>query len=114
MIPGSDVAGAVIAVGPNVTRFGEGDRVLGHGVGLFLKELKGCVFQAHTVLRTNMACKIPDGVSFEGAAVIPLGFFLSCMCAVPGQLFEPAADNGPIPEANRKGTLNLGWSVKSG
>lgn len=81
MITGSDVAGVVIAVGPNVTCFKEGDRVLGHGVGLFSKELKGCAFQVHTVLRTNMASKIPDGVSFESAAVIPLGFS-SAACAL--------------------------------
>ncbi|KFY20834.1 hypothetical protein V491_03388 [Pseudogymnoascus sp. VKM F-3775] len=81
MITGSDVAGVVIAVGPNVTCFKEGDRELGHGVGLFSKELKGCAFQAHTVLRTNMTSKILDGVSFESAAVIPLGFS-SAACAL--------------------------------
>lgn len=74
MILGSDIAGVVIAVGPKVTRFKEGDRVLGHGVGMFLREPQGCAFQAHTIVRTNMASEIPDSISFESASVIPLGF----------------------------------------
>ncbi|KFY07948.1 hypothetical protein V492_06672 [Pseudogymnoascus sp. VKM F-4246] len=73
MIPGSDVSGVVVSIGPNVTRFKEGDRVLGHGVGMFSRELQGCAFQKYTILRTNMASKIPDNVTFESAAVIPLG-----------------------------------------
>ncbi|KFZ25190.1 hypothetical protein V502_00322 [Pseudogymnoascus sp. VKM F-4520 (FW-2644)] len=74
VIPGSDVAGVVVAVGPNVTSFKEGDRVLGHGVVMFTRELQCCAFQAHTIVRTNMASEIPDNISFESAAVIPLGF----------------------------------------
>ncbi|KFZ02031.1 hypothetical protein V500_00481 [Pseudogymnoascus sp. VKM F-4518 (FW-2643)] len=77
VIPGPDVAGVVVAVGPNVTRFKEGDRVLGHEVGMFTRELQCCAFQAHTIVRTNMASEIPDNISFGSAAVIPLGFSTS-------------------------------------
>lgn len=73
MIPGHDVAGVVVAVGPNVSRFKEGDRVLGQAVGVFSKQPKSSAFQAYTILQTNLASKIPDNVSFERAAVIPLG-----------------------------------------
>ena len=31
-------------------------------------------FQAYTILQTNMASEIPDNISFERAAVIPLGY----------------------------------------
>ena len=73
-ILGQDVAGEVVAVGPNVTRFKKGARVLGHAVGLATKQNQHTGFQAHTILQANMACEIPDGISFESAVVIPLGF----------------------------------------
>ncbi len=41
--------------------------------------------QAYTILKTNMASEIPDSISFESAAVIPLG----CSTAAAG-LFQDA------------------------
>ncbi|KAK4943256.1 hypothetical protein LTR10_017098 [Elasticomyces elasticus] len=70
---GQDVAGEVVSIGPNVTRFKQGDRVLGHGVGMATKRIQDCAFQAYTILQTNMASHIPESISFEHAAVIPLG-----------------------------------------
>ena len=72
-ILGQDIAGEVVAVGPNVTRFKKGARVLGHGVGMATKQPQHNAFQAYTVVQTNMASEIPEGISFESAAVIPLG-----------------------------------------
>ena len=72
-ILGSDVSGEVVAVGANVTRFKKGSRVLGHAVGIATKRPQDTGFQAYTILQTNMASEIPDSISFESAAVIPLG-----------------------------------------
>ena len=72
-ILGSDVAGEVVAVGPEVTRFKEGARVVGHAVGIGTKQNQHNAFQAYTILQTNMASELPDSISFESAAVIPLG-----------------------------------------
>lgn len=72
-ILGQDIAGEVVAVGPNVTRFKKGARVLGHGVGMATKQPQHNAFQAYTVVQTNMASELPDRISFESAAVIPLG-----------------------------------------
>ena len=72
-ILGQDTAGEVVAVGPNVTRFKKGARVLGHGVGMATKQPQHNAFQAYTVVQTNMASEIPESISFESAAVIPLG-----------------------------------------
>ena len=72
-ILGQDIAGEVVAVGSNVTRFKKGARVLGHGVGLATKQPQHNAFQAYTVVQTNMASEIPESISFESAAVIPLG-----------------------------------------
>jgi NADPH:quinone reductase-like Zn-dependent oxidoreductase len=71
-ILGQDVAGVVDAVGPNVTRFKKGDRVLGHGAGIVTGANTESAFQNFTLLRTVLVSEIPDEVSFESAAVLPL------------------------------------------
>jgi NADPH:quinone reductase-like Zn-dependent oxidoreductase len=71
---GSDVAGEVVEVGPAVTRFQVGDRVLGHAVGSD-KDTNSAAegaFQQYTVVLERMASPIPDAMSFEEASVLPL------------------------------------------
>ena len=72
---GSDVAGEVVAVGRGVTRFAIGDRVIGHAVGSGQDRNRAAegAFQTRTVVCANMAAPIPPGLSFEAAAVLPLG-----------------------------------------
>ncbi|KAK3367741.1 zinc-binding oxidoreductase CipB [Podospora didyma] len=72
---GSDVAGEVVEVGPGVSLFGVGDRVVGHAVGPDKRSNRSAegAFQAYTVLRTNLAAKIPDSLGYENACVLPLG-----------------------------------------
>lgn len=70
---GCDVAGEVVAVGPHVTRFQIGDRVLGNTSGFLTKRIEANGFMAYTVLETNLASHIPDAISYERAVVIPLG-----------------------------------------
>ena len=72
-ILGHDVAGEVVAVGPDVTRFKQGARVVGQAAGVATKRDQDNAFQAYTILQTNLASEIPDSISFESAAVIPLG-----------------------------------------
>ncbi|PYI21536.1 zinc-binding alcohol dehydrogenase domain-containing protein cipB [Aspergillus japonicus CBS 114.51] len=72
-ILGQDVAGEVVQVGPQVTRFRPGDRVAGLAVGMATKRDQDHAFQAYTILQTNMASELPDTLSYEAAAVIPLG-----------------------------------------
>ena len=72
---GEDIAGDVVEVGSAVTRFAVGDRVLGYAVGME-KERRHAAeggFQRYTVLRAQLAAPIPDSLSFEDAAVLPLG-----------------------------------------
>lgn len=71
-ILGQDVAGEVIAVGSQVTRFKKGDRVLGNAAGFESKKVEEMGFQAYTILDNNLASEIPDSISFERAAVLPL------------------------------------------
>ncbi|KAL8714398.1 MAG: hypothetical protein Q9220_001731 [cf. Caloplaca sp. 1 TL-2023] len=73
IIPGVDVAGTIVEVGKNVTRYKVGDRVLGCAIGLINKKFSDSGFQEYTVLRAVLSSSIPDSMSFEQAAVIPLG-----------------------------------------
>ena len=72
---GYDNAGEVVEVGSSVTRFKVGDRVVGNAVGMNEKTNKSShgSFQNYTVLKQHMTSPIPDTMSYEKAAVMPLG-----------------------------------------
>jgi NADPH:quinone reductase-like Zn-dependent oxidoreductase len=71
---GGDVAGEVVEAGADVTRLRPGDRVLGHALGLERSRNRAAegAFQKYTVLMQHMVSQIPDDLSFEQAAVLPL------------------------------------------
>ncbi|MCO5997351.1 zinc-binding alcohol dehydrogenase family protein [Actinoallomurus sp. WRP9H-5] len=74
---GSDVAGEVVEVvevGAGVTRLQPGDRVLGHAFGVEKSQNRAAegAFQHYVVLLQHMVSSIPDPLSFEQAAVLPL------------------------------------------
>ena len=73
MILGVDVAGEVVDVGNEATHLKIGDRVLGHALRLATEDDRHAGFQNYTVLWSNMASPIPPSLSFESAAVLPLG-----------------------------------------
>ncbi|KAI4131074.1 MAG: hypothetical protein LQ338_001395 [Usnochroma carphineum] len=71
---GADVAGEVVEVGPKVSRFKLGDRVLGHAVGTekrFNTSAQGA-FQLYTVMQEHMSTPMPSNLPYENACVIPL------------------------------------------
>ncbi len=72
---GSDVAGEVIAVGSATTRFRVGDRVVGLATGTDKGRdpLREGAFQQRTVLLERLSAPIPEGMTNEQAAVLPLG-----------------------------------------
>ena len=72
---GSDTAGEVVEIGQGVTGFQIGDRVVGHALSTDEKHNSSTegAFQMYTVLLAHMASKIPDILSYESAAVLPLG-----------------------------------------
>lgn len=57
---GNDLCGIVEAVGSNVTGFSVGDRVFGFGSGL----------ADHTVVKSSMMARVPEGVSTESAGAV--------------------------------------------
>ncbi|KZT70272.1 GroES-like protein [Daedalea quercina L-15889] len=67
---GSDIAGVVQEVGLNVTRFEPGDRVITQGV-IGVNDHSG--FQQYTLGYGELTAQIPEWMTFEEAATIPLG-----------------------------------------
>lgn len=99
-ILGADLAGEVVEVGAQVTRFSVGDRVLGHVVGTDKKRNSAAegAFQNYTVVLAHLAAPIPATMAYETAAVIPLalstaacGLFQSDQLA----LRHPSANPAP-------------------
>lgn len=82
---GSDVAGDVVATGASVTGIRVGDRVVGYAVGVEKSRNSPAqgAFQTHVVLMERMCSPLPDTVSFEEAAVLPLA-----MTTAAAGLFE--------------------------
>ncbi|KAI1807240.1 GroES-like protein [Daldinia bambusicola] len=69
-IGGSDVAGTVVEVGPNVSKFKAGDRVSGLAAGF---DARSGGFQNYVVLEAKIVTSIPDDLEFTEASVFPLG-----------------------------------------
>ncbi|KAI0903559.1 zinc-binding oxidoreductase CipB [Ustulina deusta] len=110
-ILGQDVAGQVVAVGADVTRFREGDRVLGHALGMATKRNQDSGFQLYTILQSNMASQLPANVSFESACVLPL----ACSTAAAA-LFQDSGLRLQLPTEPRQpltGKTVLVWGGSS-
>ncbi|KPH80323.1 NADPH:quinone oxidoreductase family protein [Bosea vaviloviae] len=62
--PGKDFAGVIRAVGPNVTDFAPGDRVMA--------QVENGAFAEQAIARADQTYKLPDGMSFTAAAAMGL------------------------------------------
>jgi NADPH:quinone reductase-like Zn-dependent oxidoreductase len=99
---GSDVAGEVVSVGPGVSRFEPGDRVVGLALGIdkVANRASEGAFQEYVILRQDAVTAIPDGISFEQASVLPLAVATAaCGLFLPEQLGlrKPSTANRPTP-----------------
>ena len=79
VILGSDVAGTVEAVGSGVTHFKKGDRVTGFADVLSSKDPKNGAFQQYSIVKVSGAAKIPESMSFEEAAILPMAVATSAV-----------------------------------
>lgn len=70
-ILGNGVAGVVEDVGPSVTRFSKGDRVVSDTPSYRAKEPKYGGWQKYVVSREATTAKIPTSSTFEDAIAIP-------------------------------------------
>lgn len=73
-ILGLDISGEVVEVGSAVSsRLKVGDRVLALAGGTTANKPSGAAFQDYTVVVARMTTKIPDSLSYNDAAMLPLG-----------------------------------------
>ena len=114
-VQGTDLAGDVVEVGPGVTRFAIGDRVLSFAVGInknFNTSAKSA-FQQYAVCLEHMTTGFQDTMSYEQASVIPLGL-TTASCA----LFQADQLNLSYPtiprRSNGKTILIWGGSTSVG
>ncbi|KAL2438969.1 Dehydrogenase orsE [Exophiala dermatitidis] len=71
-IMGNDLAGEIVEVGEDVSGFSKGQRVLAHAVGIAIPKPQYGSFQKYTVVPVVGVCPLPDKISYEEAAVLPL------------------------------------------
>ncbi|PSL37644.1 alcohol dehydrogenase-like protein [Labedella gwakjiensis] len=73
-ILGEDVSGEVVAVGPGVERFAVADRIVAYAMGI--EKGRDAVaeggFQEYVVVEEALAAAVPERMSHEEAAVLPL------------------------------------------
>ncbi|KIY65801.1 GroES-like protein [Cylindrobasidium torrendii FP15055 ss-10] len=70
VISGTDIAGEIQDVGEGVTRFKKGDRIATQG---FYANDRGA-FQEYAVIPADFVAKIPETLTYEQGASIPVGF----------------------------------------
>jgi NADPH:quinone reductase-like Zn-dependent oxidoreductase len=114
-IIGTDVAGEVVEVGSDVTRFAIGDRVLGHAAGIEKSRNNTAegAFQTYSVLLARMVSPIPDTMTYESASVLPLGLSTAA-CALFQPDFLALPPPSLHPEPANKTILIWGGSTSVG
>ncbi|KAF8757722.1 Alcohol dehydrogenase GroES-like domain [Rhizoctonia solani] len=105
---GTDGAGVVEAVGPEVNDFKVGDRIFFQGAYGRDDET---TFQEKAIVQTDIIAKIPDNITDDQASTIPV----AAVAALVG-LFQKTGIEVPVngPTANGKGVLILGGSSSVG
>ncbi|CAE6502423.1 unnamed protein product [Rhizoctonia solani] len=105
---GTDGAGIIESVGPDVTNFKVGDKVFFQG---FYGRVDETTFQEESIVETDIISKIPDNITDDQASTIPV----AALAALVG-LFQKTAIDFPAngPTANGKGVLILGGSSSVG
>ncbi|MFC4448177.1 NADPH:quinone reductase [Halorussus aquaticus] len=86
MVPGSDLAGVVDAVGEDVDEFAEGDRVFGTGLG---NDRQG-TYAEYAVAPTDRLARLPENVDFEEGAAAALVGVTAWRALVDHAGLEPA------------------------
>ncbi|KAH8800909.1 putative alcohol dehydrogenase [Xylogone sp. PMI_703] len=72
LILGTDISGIIEAIGPEVTKFQKGDRVAGFACAIGTKDPNEAGYQEYTILQENASVKLPDHITFEQGAMMPM------------------------------------------
>jgi NADPH:quinone reductase-like Zn-dependent oxidoreductase len=77
-IPGTDMAGVVEAVGPQVTRFRPGDAVFGETIPA-MQWVNGGAFAEYVSVPEHLLALKPANVTFEQAASVPTAGYIALL-----------------------------------
>ncbi|CAE7124690.1 unnamed protein product [Rhizoctonia solani] len=105
---GTDGAGIIEAIGPDVINFKVGDKVFFQG---FYGRADETTFQEKCIVETDIISKIPDNITDDEASTIPVAAIAALVGLFQGTGVDVPA-NGPT--ANGKGVLILGGSSSVG
>jgi NADPH:quinone reductase-like Zn-dependent oxidoreductase len=108
MVVGHDLAGDVVEVGEDVTRFQPGDRVLGLAGGVDKGRNRAAegAFQDYVVLLEHMMTPLPAAMGYDEASVLPLAVSTAA-CALFQEGFLALAP--PKLERQRRGETVIVW-----
>ncbi|KAH7240252.1 chaperonin 10-like protein [Fusarium redolens] len=81
---GSDLSGVVVSVGPGVTRFKVGDRVIGFAMGVLNGDGNKAAFQTYTILEEVATTHLPENTSFQDGAVLAVGMVTASIALFKG------------------------------
>ncbi len=114
-VPGWDLAGTVAAVGPGVTGFRPGDRVLGIIPWVPVRGRTGAYAEAAAV-EAGWLALAPDGLDAKAAAALPLGGLtaataLRIIGAKPGTTLLVTGASGSVGSAAVQLAVNAGVRV---
>ncbi|KAF2675152.1 zinc-binding oxidoreductase CipB [Microthyrium microscopicum] len=109
-ILGCDIAGEIVEVGPEVTDFKKGDRVISHAINLVTGSPSHGAFQQYVIGQGNVTAIIPDNLAYEQAVVLPLAISTAA-CG----LYQSHHLALPLPSigAARLGKTLLVWGAAS-
>jgi NADPH:quinone reductase-like Zn-dependent oxidoreductase len=103
-VPGLDVAGTVVAIGPDVTRFAVGDEVFGIARGSFAE---------YAVAREDKLAHKPSVLSFAQAAAMPISG-LTALCAIDAAGIHAGQSVLVVGASGGVGTYAVQLAIASG
>ncbi|OAK97050.1 GroES-like protein [Phaeosphaeriaceae sp. SRC1lsM3a] len=114
-ICGTDVAGEVYDVGEGVTHVKKGDRVLGHAFSLATNNPAQGGYQLYTLCNALVVAKIPSGLDYNSASVLPLAISTASACLFKKEtLALPLPTTASKPSSSGKSVLVWGGSSSVG
>lgn len=111
IVVGSDVAGTVVAVGPSVTHFAPGDRIIGFAASIYNNKADHGAWQTYTLLREAGASKLPASLTFEQGSIFPMAMITAAVALFVDLNIPQALAQGDAAE--KPGSALLVWGAAS-
>lgn len=115
-IYGSDLAGEVVEVGSGVNGFKTGDRILAlaDASDPDCNNAAHASFQTYTIVRADLAAKIPSNMAYEKAAVLPLALATAASALFPKDFLGLQLPTAPAQPSTGKTLIVWGGSTSVG